>query len=428
MIVRGVTVAVIVLLLIAVLVLLWDPITRAFSVSEPAVVTIMQQAPPAERIAIEDLPIPLEQVGANAEGSSDLAVQAEPLAATVVYTETGEVVGETMTPSGTARGVVTLFNPNAQAIDLPQGTEFVATNPAGNEVIFTSDAAVVLPGANTSDTGAQVITTRGQAQVEISARQPGSAGNVDAGTIIQIRPPGQAAINANSGFLLWEHGPLTGGTEEPIRVVKDTDVQALLSPALTGLNNRARQVLEQMAGDSGLVLETSTIMPRADELSQGEGYTVTVIPPVGQTVDPANPFFEVVVEGRFNALATPPGASLAEQVQVVAPNQLAQNDDIPAGTGLVDVSAIWDGSRLTVDGVLAPTGEALPLAPEQRAAIVQSISGRPRAEAIAALNSFVQQGVISGYELPPDLNVLPETIQLQQVPPGGLPPDAGGPE
>jgi hypothetical protein len=75
----------------------------------------------------------------------------------------------------------------------------------------------------------------------------------------------------------------------------------------------------------------------------------------------------------------------------------------------------WDGSVLTVDGVLEPTGDPIELNREQRVAIIQAVQGRTRAEAEAALDSFVNRGIIGGYSLPDDLETLPEQIQLNPV-------------
>jgi hypothetical protein len=344
-------------------------------------------------------------------------VQAEQIWATITYTETGQVTEETMSPAGSARGIITLYNQNTQGVSFPQGTEFVALNAQGSEVYFTSDEAISLAGSSTSRQGAQIITTLGQAQATVTARTPGSASNVPAGSITQIIVPGQGTIFANAGSILLEHGPLTGGDEQPIRIVKDTNVQEILGSALTGLNNRARQVLEEQAGQAGgLVLEVTTITPNSDTLGQGAGYEQRVIPPVGETVGIETPTFAVVVSGRFSALATPPGQSLQEQLQAVLPNQLASEERLPKGMKTDITGWEWNGSRLMVDGLLQPTGEVLALDEQTVNQIRDAIRGKNRSEAEAALNDFVAQGIISGYTLPGDIQTLPNTIAINSIP------------
>lgn len=377
-------------------------------------ITVVLPPPPTEVQTITAHPVALAPVGTS---DSPFAVQAQEIRTTVAYTETGQVTDETLTPAGSARGIVTLYNQNTVPINLPQGTEFVGINAQGNEVYFTSDEAATLAGATTSRQGAQIITTLGQSQVTITARAPGSASNIDANAISQIVVPGQPAIAANAGAILLEHGPITGGDEQPVRIVKDTNVQEIMGAALTGLNNRARQVLEaQVDRLSGLVLEVQTIFPRAAELSRGEGYQRTIMPPVGQPVDTSSPDFSVVVAGNFSALATPQDDKLEQQLQDVLPRLLDHEGRLPAGvrTGILDWH--WDGSRLTVDAILEPTGESIPLDEQTRQSIINGVRGKPRAEAEAVLDDFVERGIISSYSVPADLTTLPDEIELQSVP------------
>jgi hypothetical protein len=414
---------VIVLLIVAFFVLFRDGFPAASSegllgalpfLESSATITVILPPLPTEVQAIIDQPVAIAPPGA--EGTSQ-AVQAEQIWATITYTETGQVIEETLAPAGSARGIVTLYNQNTQAVSFPQGTEFVALNAQGSEVYFTSDEAITLAGSTTSRQGAQIITTLGQAQVTVTARTPGSASNVPAGSITQIIVPGQGTIFANAGSILLEHGPLTGGDEQPIRIVKDTNVQEILGSALTGLNNRARQVLQEQAAQAGgLVLEVTTITPNSDILGRGAGYEQRIIPPVGETVDIENPTFSVVVSGRFSALATPQGQPIQKQLQEVLPNQLASEERLPRGMKTDITGWEWNGSRLTVDGLLQPTGEVLALDEQTVNQIRDAIRGKSRSEAEAALNNFVARGIISGYTLPGDIQTLPNTIAINSIP------------
>jgi hypothetical protein len=409
-------VALVLLLLVAAFVLFRDTIMGALPFGRSVTVTVQLPQPPSEPQPIVDQPIPISQVGST---SSALAIEAEEIRAAVAYTETGRVAEGVMTPSGTASGAITVFNNTPQQIVLPEGTEFIGVNPQGNPVTFASDTAVTIPPSSTSDQGAQVIITRGQADVLLTARAPGSGSNIEANTITQIVPPGQAPISPGAGTLLLQHGPITGGTEEMVYIVKDTDVQDALNRAVPALGNRARQALQQQANASmGLSLEVTTITLDTTDVQDDQGYTVAVIPPVGQPVaDAGNPNFQVVVAGEFSALATPAGNSLQEQLQRVLPAQLASEGRLPRGMGVAfdPDDWQWDGSLLTVDGMLEPTGEVLALDAETRLSILNAIRGHSRNEAQAALDAFVAQGVISDYVIPEGVEQIPNRVHLSPV-------------
>jgi hypothetical protein len=387
--------------------------------SNRATIDVQLPTQPDEPIQISDLPIAITSIGTNGTNGAEIAVQADPIWTTVAYTVTGQVNEETLAPTSSARGLVTLYNQSTQEFSFPQGTEFVGVNPSGNEVIFTTDGPVTLTPATTSRAGAQIVTTLGSEQVTVTARAPGSGGNIEANTISQIRVPGQAPITANTGAILLEHGPITGGNEDTIRVVKDTDVNEALGPALTGLNNRARQALETELArrDREMALEVTTITPDADTLARGEGYEMSVLPAIGQPVEGENAGFFLTVEGQFSALATPPGNSLEQQLRLVLPSQLEQEGQLPPGMtpALRPEDWHWNGSALTVDGELQPTGEQMTLNEQQRREISNAIAGKPRAEAEAILNDFVRRGIISSYTIPSDLETLPDTLVIRVV-------------
>ncbi|MCS6883547.1 MAG: hypothetical protein RMK84_05075 [Oscillochloridaceae bacterium] len=363
-------------------------------------------APPARATTsapFTGLPVPLLGPGA---GVSSTAVLAEPIVSTVAVTTTGTVTEGTLTPVGSAEGPVTILNSSGQAILLPAGTEFVAIRSDGQEAPFISAADVLVPAATTADQGAQIVTTRGQAQVTVTARSPGSASNVEANTIRRITPPGGPTFNVSAGSLLVQHPPLTGGSEELVYIVKESDVQPLLAPALEQLDAEARRQLSGLAQARGLALDVSTINPRRSDLEQLQGFTQFVNPPLGAPADPANRRFELILQASYSALATPPEQPLNVQFGPVVTEQLRQAGLIQPGECRAPVITDWrwDGQTLFVDGSIEPDtvsprcqGGIEPAVLEQ---VREAVRGKSYQEADAALRELAARGLIGDYRLP----------------------------
>ncbi|WP_129677123.1 hypothetical protein [Candidatus Chloroploca sp. Khr17] len=386
------------LLLIASVLLLGSRVTVA--VSPPLVSETTEP--------IVGLPVPLVLPGSGAA----TAIEAEALRSDVAFNVSNQVTEGTMTPSGTAGGMLTIFNSNNQAILLPAGTEFVAVRGDGQDVPFLSTVEVLVPGATTSDTGAQIVTNRGQAFVNVLARSPGSGSNVDGNRVRRITPPGGVSFTVGSGGILVDHPPLTGGTEEEVRIVRDSDVQANLGPALEGLDAEARRQLEALARARNLVLEPSTILPRRSDLEQLQGFEYLVQPAVGQVVDPVNPTFVLNTQAQYSALATANDRPLESQLAVALTEQLRQAGRLTPGDCRAPVVTAWrwDGESLLVDGELRPdttspgcSGELDAVTLDQ---IRNAIRGKLRQDAALALDQLVARGIIGGYTLP-DVERLP---------------------
>ncbi|MGQ9928516.1 MAG: hypothetical protein ACUVS4_16820 [Chloroflexaceae bacterium] len=363
-------------------------------------------APPARATTaapFTGLPVPL--LGPDASASRT-AVLAEPIVSTVAVTSTGTVAEGTRTPVGTAEGAVTVLNSSGQAILLPAGTTFIAVRADGQEVPFISAADVLVPAATTADQGAQIVTTRGQAQVTVTARSPGSASNVEANTIRRITPPGGPTFNVSAGSLLVQHPPLSGGSEELVYIVKERDVQPLLAPALEQLDAEARRQLGGLAQARGLRLDSSAINPRRSDLEQLQGFTQFVNPPLGSPTDPNDPRFTLTVQATYSALATPADQPLEAQFGPVVTEQLRQAGLIQPGECRAPVISDWrwDGQTLFVDGSIEPDtvsprcqGGVQPVILEQVRAAVR---GKTYREADAALRDLAAQGLIGDYRLP----------------------------
>lgn len=363
-------------------------------------------------------PVPIVDPGTV---RSETAVQAQQVNANAEYTVTLPAMSEIAAPDGTANGIVTIFSQNTQPLGLPEGTQFIGANAEGQEVRFVIDVPITIPPASISDQGAQLIINRGQAQASITAVAPGSASNIPANSIQQILLPGESPIIVNTGAILLQHGEITGGSERMIRIIRDEDVQQVLGQALVGLDNQAREVFAaELARYPNLELEHTTIMPRGNDIVNDETYEMVVDPPPGTEMSLDNPNFNVTTRVTFRALATPTGQPLESQLQRVVPNQLVSIGSIPPGQAPAITNWRWDGVNpsLTVEGVLRPTGESLDA--RTRAAILASVKGKSRPEAEAALENFIQQGVISGYMIEFDGDTLPRrsfqlTLEVQSA-------------
>lgn len=345
--------------------------------------------------------IPLNPAG----GGSGASVQAAPVSADVEASVAGAVQNETLSPSGTAKGEVTIVNTVESAVPLPKGSEFIGKNDSGEDVRFTLDSDVTVPGAQTTSSLAGRSTTFGQINVAVTARSPGSASNVGENAIKQILIPGQQPIVSDSSNFLIRHGPIGGGSEAPQRIVTEADVRGVLAEALTQLYNTGVQELRAKIDEGQFGIDATTITPSVADLSNPDSYEPLVVEPgIGQPVaDPSNPAFRVTVRARFYALAAPRGKPVTDQLGPVVRDYFAQQTNSACKPGEVPSQTVervrWDGERLTIDGV-QHCSAAEQLAPETLAKVRTALRGQPREAAEASLRTLQQQGLIGDFQLP----------------------------
>ena len=131
------------------------------------------------------------------------------------------------------------------------------------------------------------------------------------------------------------------------------------------------------------------------------------------TWPPRSPRFTLTVQASYSALGVPADRPLDRQLGPVLTEQLLQAGRISVGDCRAPAvtSWSWDGERLLVDGQIGPDT----LSPGCQGGLDQAaldqvreaVRGKTRAEAQAALDALVAQGVIGGYTLP-DVQRLPE--------------------
>ncbi|WP_322487635.1 hypothetical protein [Chloroflexus sp.] len=370
--------------------------------------TVIVRLPARDTNPITGLALPMIPVTAP---SGNGAVAADPIGTTVAISLRGEVTDGVMTPVSSAQGSIILRNLNTQPITIPAGSEFIAFGPNNQPIPFISETDVTVPGAVTTNRGNQIITTLGEAQVRIIARSPGSASNVPANSIRELRIPGGPTINLTGGVLTIVHDAIGGGTDEEVFVIKESDVRRYLAEALTRLDQEARRQLDGLALARNLRLEPTTVSPSRAELEQLAGFEQIVDPPLGTSLPKDNRFFTLTVQANYSGLAVSgEPANFQRQLADAFNTQLIQNGQLRPGDCKAAVinGWRWDGATLRVDGAVGPDPACSnELDPATRAAIQNAVIGRTRAEAEAGLQALVASGRLAGFTLPPDVDRLP---------------------
>jgi hypothetical protein len=346
----------------------------------------------------EVIPITTADPGANPSSVQAAVVQAD-----ATFTVQGQVTGETLAPVGRATGQVRIINVVEQPFPLPEGTELLGANPNGAEVRFAIEGAVTVPPAVTTVSDRGRSTTYGEIVVTVVARSSGSASNVGANALTQLLIPGMQPIISDRGNLLIRHDAIGGGSEQMQRIVTEADVQRVLGEALTGLYNAGMQQLARQIDQNLLAIDPTTIFPSSIDLAQPEAYNPPLIePPIGQSVDPANPVFRLTVSTRFSALATPRDRLVSRQLEQVVPQHFLQRNtlcNLNERVGFDVAGWRWDGSKLMINGAVTCL-EYGTITADTLNEIERALVGASRSNAETILQQFAQQGLISDYSLP----------------------------
>lgn len=192
---------------------------------------------------------------ANPPGDSAFSVPAQSMTETVTFEVTIPATGIRNEPEGTAAGSVILRNGSAEAITLPKGTTLA--NRAG--IGFVTNADVEIPPGSADG------STIGEASVDVTAVQPGSAGNLGQGELtgkIADQPVYFSNRDAATG----------GGTDREIRVVADADIATLESRIEGDLRRVVAEGWTAQLGDGRAVVGPS-VEPKepAWEIAQKAG-------------------------------------------------------------------------------------------------------------------------------------------------------------
>lgn len=399
-------------LLLIVLVLLGG---GGWAFMQRATVTISAPENPVDTTPVENIAIGLSDTAPTADAS---AVQARQLAFDAEASGEGRATLRTRAPIATARGTLTVINRSPQPIGIPAGTDVLVTNGQGEQVSFTTDQDVLVPGQTTQQTSpVESVTRAGIGTIPITARASGSGSNV---------PDGGAASIAGFGALEARAEAIVGGEEQDTVIVGEEDVNGALGGVLATLYQRGIDGLQQQAAD--FILERGTISPSPDQLSNNERTVLPeVVPAVGSTVpDPNNPVFSILVRARFTALATPGNRPLEQQIADAVRNYLRTSGAQGANQDFQITTWTWDGQELRASGelVLLRGPDGLPSGPNGQAngfvtQLQRDLVGKSTDEARALLDGYKEQGLIGDYTLPdrPSLPNWSFLLNIEVAPP-----------
>jgi len=166
-----------------------------------------------------------------------------------------EVVGSVPATGGKkvgkdrARGEIMFISQNPQPVTIPKGANIVSSNG----VKFTTDQEVNVPALSLG-------TTR----VNVTAVDPGPAGNVDARALVRIEAPGV------SNIIPRNDRPTTGGTDRDGKVVTGDDLAKLKEQ----LQNRAleqakAELYARAGGERSLVSQSVRLRPDGEQYDPG---------------------------------------------------------------------------------------------------------------------------------------------------------------
>ena len=248
-------------------------------------------------------------------------------------------------------------------VSVPRGTR-VSTLDG---VVFQTTSAVVVPTATVSSN----TIRHGFASVGVAAVKPGTAGNVDAGTITQV--PGTLATEQISVTNL---AATAGGTHTETVLVAKKDVDAGVAQLTKDLQAKFATALE----DPTIVPAGATLYPTTAKL----GDVIPAVDPatlVGKAVDT----FDLTLDAAGTVLAvdaTPAGpiGEAAVRGAVTPGYQLVQGSiDVTVGDGTV----AEDGTiRIPVEGT------ARQVRPLDAATLKAKVLGLSEADAHTALQAY----------------------------------------
>ncbi|MEW6223754.1 MAG: baseplate J/gp47 family protein [Chloroflexota bacterium] len=322
-----------------------------------------------------------------------------PVTASAEFPATGKRVVETAAGGGVRW---TNCDPSA-SYTIPRGT----TVRTRSGIAFKTDEEVFLPVAELSGTPPNLDVKCQTSEVAVTAVEPGTAGNVDAGTIRVI----PARYNRNL-LSVTNPAPTSGGTREEFKRVAQKDIDAALEQLGLDIQEQFATALEDGAGAP----PGTTVFP--DTAALGEP---------APTVDPATLLDQEVEAFTLGVTAT--GTVLAvdaSPVEAIAEARLQGSVD--GGYTLVDDSIeVTVGEGSVVGGVVTfpVDGSAKQVRPVDGEALRRQVLGLGREEAIAALTPYGEVDLVLWPDWVAAVPSLEQRVTLTVGDPVEVPPGEG---
>ncbi|MGC8875136.1 MAG: baseplate J/gp47 family protein [Chloroflexia bacterium] len=267
-------------------------LVAVYALSLPRTVVALTPAPAGTRemeivltvVLSDTVPAKGAEAGPKVEGDT-LAILAKPIEVQLTAEASGTATGSALVPDGTAQGTVSFSNANLYDVYVPAGTRLLG--PGGTVFVTLQDVTVPAAVQLWSNGLPAGIEYGKVLDVPIRAEQPGSAWNVDAGTITGF----EAAPVSN--LYVYNQQPTSGGSERPVTLVTEEDQTRLRETLLAQLREQAYEELHAKVGDLEVLSGTLDIRPVEESFSHSIGEEATT--------------FTLRASVRATALASAPG-------------------------------------------------------------------------------------------------------------------------
>lgn len=167
-----------------------------------------------------------------------------------------QVTGEAWISDATATGTVVFTNLTAYAVAVPAGTSI-----SGGGTTFHTLEEITVPASSFIGSGAYV----GKAAVGVAADTPGSAGNVEPWTLMNIEG------NLSSVLLVVNEVATKGGAEHQATIVTAEDQDRLRQQLITDLEEKAYAEFQSQVGDLEVLSGTMEIETVEEEFNHAAG-------------------------------------------------------------------------------------------------------------------------------------------------------------
>ncbi|MDQ3656885.1 MAG: baseplate J/gp47 family protein [Chloroflexota bacterium] len=205
--------------------------------------------------------------GADAPIDAAFAVEAEEVSDTVSFDISVPATGRQVTPDGTASGAVTLRNASSEAVTIASGTEL----PVASGVRFVTTEDVEVPPGSADG------STIGEAQVPVTATEPGAGGNLGVGEV-------SGKIADQPVYFANREAAMSGGSDIEVAVVSEEDLATLQTQVESDLRRAVAEDWTAQLPDGQMILAPSvevgepefTIEQAAGDVSETATLTGTV--------------------------------------------------------------------------------------------------------------------------------------------------------